>query len=206
VAERKRGPAAPPAVHTVTGADWYAKDLSGQEHSRVAFVDIDATECENRGAVFTECTFRRVRFNCSAHADSAFVNCVFVNCDFFEARFDDCKLMGSKFERCTHDLMQVRGGNWSHVALPGADLRRATFHGVRMCEADLTAARCEGASMRDVDLAGAWLHGATLARCDLRGSDLGGIEPQHVELAGAIVTFEQAVVIAAALGLDVRPD
>jgi fluoroquinolone resistance protein len=207
VAERKHGHGAPPTDTTVAGADWSDRDLSGQTHARVAFVDLDLTEARGRGATFTECTFRRARFNCSAHADAAFVNCTFVNCNFFDARFTECKLVGSMFDRCTYELMQVAGGNWSHVGMPGADLGKATFRGVRMREADLTGARCQGGSFRDVDLAAAWLGAAKLVGCDLRGSDLGGADFEGAELRGAIVTFEQAVVIAAAtLGLDARPE
>ena len=206
MADRKHGHVAPPTSTTVAGEDWEGRDVSRQEHVRVAFVDLDLTEVTDDGAVFTECTFRRTKFNVSVHTSAAFVNCTFVNCDFFDARFTDCKLVGSMFERCTFDMLQVAGGNWSHVGLPGADLRHASFRGVRMREADLTGARLEGATLRDVDLSGAWLGAARLSRCDLRGSDLGALDPGQVELAGAIVTFEQALVIATALGLDVRPE
>jgi hypothetical protein len=48
--------------------------------------------------------------------------------------------------------------------------------------------------------------GSDLSRCDLRGSDLGGIEPETVALKGTIVTADQTVTIAQALGLDVRLD
>lgn len=206
MAERRQGAAAPETDATVAGADWYGRDISGQQHARVAFVDLDLTEVENRGAAFTGCTFRRARFNVSAHTDAAFVNCTFTSCDFFSARFTDCKFVGSTFDRCTFDMLRVEGGNWSHVGLPGADLRTAALRGVRLREADLTGARCQGASLRDLDLSGAWLRGAQLSRCDLRGSDLGALEPGSVALDGAIVTCEQALVVAVALGLDVRPE
>ena len=206
MAERKRGGPASEALETVEGADWYGRDISGESHTRIAFVDLDLTEVQDRGATFTECTFRRARFNVSVHVDAAFVNCTFVNCSFFDARFTDCKLVGSTFDRCTFDVMQVAGGNWSHVSLAGADLRRASFRGTRLREADLTGVRCQGAPLRDVDLSGALLHGAKLAGCDLRGSDLSALDPNVVELRGAIVTYEQALVVAAALGLDVRPE
>ena len=191
MAERKFGAPRPATTVTVAGEDWSGRDISGQTHERVAFVDLDLTEVENTGAVFTECTFRGARFNVSTHVDAAFVNCTFVNCDFFGARFTGCKLLGSMFDRCTYETMQVSGGEWSFVGMPGADLRSASFAGVRMREADLTGARCEGASIRDVDLPDAWPYRARFSGCDLRG---------------AIVTYEQALVIAVALGLDVRAE
>lgn len=50
------------------------------------------------------------------------------------------------------------------------------------------------------------MHSADFSRCDLRGSDLSAIEPEHVQLKGAIITVEQTLMIAEALGLDVRPE
>lgn len=204
MAERKGGVPAPETHETVSGADWYGLDISGQIHTRVAFSDLNMTEVENQGAVFTECTFRGTRFNASIHTDAAFLNCTFTGCTFFNTRFIGCKLVGSMFDRCTFDIMRVTGGNWSLVGLPGADLRTAAFSDVRMQEADLTGVRCQGSSLRDVDLSGSWLHSAKLSRCDLRGSDLSSLEPEDVELKGAIVTPDQAITIAAALGLDIR--
>ena len=69
-----------------------------------------------------------------------------------------------------------------------------------------SGARCQGACLRDVDLSGAWLNSADLSRCDLRGSDLSAIEPENVALKGAIITIDQTMTIARALGLDVRVD
>ena len=71
----------------MTSEEWYGRDISGQHHARVAFEDVEMTEVRNDGALFTECTFRRTRFNASVHADAAFLNCTFVNCAFFDARF-----------------------------------------------------------------------------------------------------------------------
>ena len=87
MAERRRGTPAPETEHTISGADWYGTDISGQSHTRVKFVDLDMTEITNNGAVFTECTFRNTRFNASIHTDSAFLNCTFSGCNFFDATF-----------------------------------------------------------------------------------------------------------------------
>lgn len=205
MAERKHGAKSPQTEITISAEDWYDRDISGETHTRVAFIDINMTEVANTGAAFEECTFRGTRFNASIHTDAAFVNCTFTGCTFFDSIFNGCKLVGSLFDRCTFDLMKVTGGNWSFVGMPGADLHTATFTGVRMREADLTGARCKGSSIRDVDLSGAWLHGADLSLCDLRGSDISSLDPTDVKLRGAIITIDQAMVIASALGLDVQP-
>jgi fluoroquinolone resistance protein len=202
--ERKHGLPAPKTLTQIRDEDWYGRDLSDQSHTQVEFIDLDLTETTGHGPTFTDCTFRGVRFNVTALTGAAFTNCTFKRCVFFEAAFTGCKFVGSMFDQCTHDLMKVEGGDWSFVGLPGADLRSATFTGVRMREADLTGARCEGAKLRDLDLSGAWLHSAKLTNCDLRGSDLSALDPTTVELKGALITMDQAVVVATALGLDVR--
>ncbi|MCD9088132.1 pentapeptide repeat-containing protein [Stenotrophomonas sp. SY1] len=204
MADRKYGEPAPATTSTVTGADWYGRELHREQHQSTLFLDLDFTEGNNIGTIFNECTFRRARFNASIHHSAAFVNCTFVSCNFFDSRFTECKVMGSMFDGCQFDHIQVIDGDWAFAGLPGADLRRANFLRTRLREADLTGARCQGSSLRDVDLSGAWLHSADFSGADLRGSDLSAIEPENVKLKNAIITVDQTVVIAQALGLDVR--
>src|SRR5947209_4116246 len=121
----------------IRDADWYGDDLSETEHTGVTFRECDLTETRSGGGlVFTDCTFRGVRFNAAEHANAAFLNCTFANCNFFDAVLTDCKFLGSRFERCAFDQLTVRGGDWSFAGLAGADLRRARFTDVRMREAD----------------------------------------------------------------------
>lgn len=206
MADRKYGEPAPPTSERISGADWYGQELLRKEYSNTLFVDIDLTEVQSSGCVFNECTFRRARFNASIHKDSAFVNCTFVSCNFFDSKFLECKLLGSMFDDCQFHHMQVIGGDWGFVGLPGADLSRASLLGIRLREADLTGARCQGGTIRDTDLSGAWLHSADFSECDLRGSDLSSLEPENVQLKGAIITIDQTIIVAQALGFEVRVD
>lgn len=206
MAERKHGAKAPATDSLVAGANWDGQDISGQLHTRVEFVDLDLTEARNNGAVFTDCTFRRCKFNVSVHKDAAFVNCTFKSCTFFDTKFIECKFVGSMFDRCTYDLMEISGGNWSHVGLPGANLDKATLKNVRLREVDFTGTRAVDGTIRDCDLSGAWLHNTNFSGCDLRGSDLSSLKPDECELRDAIITGEQAIAIAIAMGMDVRAE
>jgi uncharacterized protein YjbI with pentapeptide repeats len=134
------------------------------------------------------------------------VNCVFSTCSFFDVTFTSCKLVGSRFERCSFKLFKVRDGDWSFVGMARAELDGANFADVRMRECDLSDAVVTGAAIRDCDLSGATLDAADFGRSDLRGSDVSALDPQRARIVGAIVTYEQAVVIAGALGLDVRAE
>jgi len=206
MAERRYGTPAPDPRSVVRTEEWDAGVARETRHERVAFIDLDLCEETLRAVEFQECSFRDVRFNCSVQDNVAFVNCTFTNCSFFEAAFTQCKLVGSVFDGCTFDIMTVDGGDWSFTGLRGAALGTATFTGVRMREADLTGARCQGATFRDVDLSGAALHSADLTRSDLRGSDLSALDPTVTEVRHAVITADQAVVVAMALGLDVRAE
>jgi len=184
-------------------ADW--DEVAGhRKHSRTAFVGLDLCETTLDGVEFENCTFRDVRFNCAELLNVAFVNCTFTGCNFFDATFTGCKLVGSRFTNCTLDLMTVDGGDWSFAVLAQADLRRATLTALRMREADLRGVRAT--SLRECDLSGALFEKADLTGCDLRGSDLSSLDPGQVRLTGAVITVDQAVLLALAQGLDVRAD
>lgn len=207
MAERRHGRPAPETTTTITGEDWSCDDLTGRTSDHVAHLRVDLAETTSTGGlVFDECIFRDIGFELAAHTGAAFLNCTFTGCTFVNATFTDCKFVGSMFDRCTFDRMTVDAGDWSFTGLPGADLRTASFEGVRMREVDLTGADARGGVLRKNDLAAAMLHNAKLDRCDLRGSDVTAIDPWNVTLRAAVITWEQAVVLAAAMGLDVRPE
>ena len=117
-----------------------------------------------------------------------------------------CKLVGSTFDTCRFDSLTVEGGDWSFVGLAEADLRRARFTDVRMRQADLSGVKAAGSTLTGLDLSGASLHAVDLAEADLRGTDLSALDLATARLAGAVVTWQQAVGIAELLGLDVRTD
>ena len=204
MAQRRGGAPDPETTTTISGEDWYGRRLGEEAFEHVAFLDVDFTEVVSEGATFSECVFRGCRFNASVHTGSAFANCTFRRTSLFDATFTRAKLMGSMFDTCTFGALKVEGGDWSFTGLPGADLRGAVFDGVRMREADLTGAKCQEARFRDTDLSGAWVFGASFEKSDLRGSDLSAFDPTEVRMREAVITMDQAVVIAAGLWLDVR--
>jgi fluoroquinolone resistance protein len=189
---------------SIRDEDWYGKQLTGSAYTRCQFHHVDLTEAVSRSVVFTECTFDTVLFNASRHTDSAFLRCTFRRCNLFEAQFAGCKLIGSVFVECTLRPLTVTGGDWSFVGLSDADLRGVEVRGARMREVDLSGADCRQAAFTGADLSGAQLRGTKFGGCDLRGSDVSAIEPRSADLAGAVIDQVQAVLIARALGLEVR--
>lgn len=202
--DRASGSRRPPTTSTIASASWDGRKLDREQYSDVLFTDLDMREAHNSGSVFNRCTFRGARFNSSVHDDAAFLNCTFIGVRFFEACFTRCKLVGSVFDGCSFEVMQVKDGDWSFAGLARADLSSAQFEGVRLREADLTHTRCKGSVLCNCDLSGAALTGADFTTCDLRGSDLGALDPREVTITSAIIDIKQTAAIAQALGFDVR--
>lgn len=184
--------------------DWYGEEIAARTYRRCRFADADLTETATRGVVFEDCVFDRVRFNASQHTDSAFINCGFTGCNLFDVRFDDCKLVGSRYSGCVLRPIHVSGGDWSFTVLAEADLRGSRLLRVRLREADLFNVDGSKSVFDGVDLSGARLDGIRLDGTDLRGSDLSTLDPRRAELTGAIIDESQAAVVAEAMGFLVR--
>ena len=130
----------PPATETeVRGADWYGEDLSGQEHTRVAF-----SGCRLTGVVFSGAALRDVRIT-EGRADLALLrmakarhlwiedtslrgadlygfegaDCAFLGCDLTDAALGDARLPGVLLHGSTVDA--VRGAEALRGARIGAD-------------------------------------------------------------------------------------
>jgi uncharacterized protein YjbI with pentapeptide repeats len=204
--QRVDGQPSAPTDETIRGQDWYATDISDLVHERILFQDADLDEATGRGARFVDCTFRSASLVGAKLEACAFENCTFIRGSLLNATLTECKLVGSRFDAMAFDQLQVVGGDWSFVGLPGADLRRASFTGARMREADLTGAQLRGATLSGCDLSSAMWSRADVSKCDLRGSEVSSLDPFEVRIAGAIIDWEQAIALARNLGLDVRAD
>ena len=108
------------------------------------------------------------------------------------------------FDECTFDQLRVDGGNWSIVGPPRRRPAPRVVHRAELREANLTGARLRGAKLTKCDLRSAMWSRADVSACDLRGSDIDSLDPNEVMIGGAVVTWEQAVVLARNLRLDVR--
>ena len=100
------------------------------------------------------------------------------------------------FVRCKLDLSSLRG----------AKLRNVTFENCVLDDADVTAAEIRETRFDGCTLHRVLIDGVRMRSVDLRGSDLSALDPRQVELRGAVVTYEQALALAAALGLDIRAE
>lgn len=203
----EQGPAEPrdPAAEQVRDgdfarADWECEERVGEHYLRCRFDDARLLELVTRGCVFEDCDFAGTRLGSSVHERSAFLRCRFRRADLFDATFRDCKLTGSQFGVCGLRPLRVEGGDWSYVALRGAELAGVSFDGVRMREVDLTDADLQKATFDGADLSHARLVGANLAKTDLRGADLSGVDWRSLELRETRLDLGQAMAFATAYG------
>ena len=104
------------------------RDLSGASYERVELVEVDLTEVTATGGSWVDCTFRDCRLTGAALLRTALTGCTFSGCDLSGVTATDCKLVGSRFDRCRYDLLRVEGGDWSFTGLPGAGLATGAVH------------------------------------------------------------------------------
>jgi len=178
------------------GVDWYGLELGDGRYRRCRFFDADLTEVRTQNAVFEECDFSGARLNASRHRTSAFLRCTFSRASLFDATLDGCKMTGSEFAATRLRPLTVRGGDWSYVALPGADLAGLDLSGVNLAYADLYNADLRKTVLRDANLDHARLELAELRGADLRGADLNAVPTQTLDLRDVKVTMIQAIVLA----------
>lgn len=100
------------------------------------------------------------------------------------------------FTNCTFSHCSFFDTQFIDCKLIGSAFDRSTY--------DLR--KVAGGNWSFVALPGAWLGRANFTDCDLRGSDLSALDLQESVVTGAIISYEQALMIATTLGLDVRPD
>ncbi|MFL5648560.1 MAG: pentapeptide repeat-containing protein, partial [Chloroflexota bacterium] len=67
--ERRHVAPRPATTSTFDRSAWGDAPLSGTHHVAVLFAETDFTDVVERGASFTDCTFREVRFSGSSHVD-----------------------------------------------------------------------------------------------------------------------------------------
>jgi len=182
-------------------ADLRGRRMADTHFLRCTFDEAAMDDAVTTAVTFTDCTFDGAELTNSTHRHSAFLNCSFIRTGLRGVTWDGCKMTGSTFDDCRTHPMTVVGGDWSYVALGGANLRELDLSGVRLAEANLTGADLSRARLRDADLRGARTGGAVLVDADLRGARLDGFDPRTCDLRGAHVDLEHAVAFGLTFGV-----
>jgi uncharacterized protein YjbI with pentapeptide repeats len=161
------------------------------------------------GSSVTDSVFGDAELEQLALTDVLATGSDFSNTQLFEARWTrvvlrDCKLVGARLnqaslrdvrlERCSAELIQMQQAKCERVAFSGCRFRGGMFN-----DSTLANVQFDGCDLREADFMGASVSGV-----DFRNSDLDGIRIGPEQLRGVIVTSDQALYLAGAMGLDIR--
>lgn len=177
----------------LTRANLHDTALDGVRIDGGTLAGADLTRTDLTDAVFTDVDLSSARLTAALLADT---------------RFDGCRLIGA-------DLTALRGlavtlsfdrSNLGLANLQDAHLKGLRLTGVDLSDADLRGADLRGAVFVDCRLRGTDLSHTRLDAADLRGADLGQVSADTPrQLAGAVISPEQASEICVAMGLHVVP-
>ena len=130
-------------------------------------------------------TYRRVLFVDSDLTEVENRGGVFEECTFRGVRFNASTHTDAAFVNCTFVRCSLFDTTFTGCKLVGSFFDDCTYNLLKVSGGDWSFTGLPGA--------------------DLRGSDLSTLDPRTVTLKDARIDVTQAMVVAAALGLDVRP-
>ena len=189
------------------------------DHDRVAFIDLDLAGQDASDSSFLECRLERCAVDGlvlrrARIAESAIVDVHGVSLDLADSTWRDTELSGGRLGAltlagATLTGVRIRGAKLGFASVTGGHLDDVTFEG---CEIDSLDARI--AQLRTVRFAGCTVGeldvtGATIAKVDLAGARLRsliGVESLRGAILGHRQLLDLAPLLAAELGIDVRPD
>ena len=143
------------------------------------FSDVRLERCNLTNAQWTLATMRRVEFNV---------------CGLTGFKIPESKLQDVVFKECKAPLSSFRFAKFESVIFDRCILTEADFYSAEFV--NVVFLNCE---LQQADFSRSKLKGV-----DLRGSNLEGIKAGPPELTGAIIEPGQAILLARAMGLDVR--
>lgn len=194
-------------------------DFEGADLSRLNLRSATFLQCTTVGTSFfaatltqthwTRCRARQANFGTADLIDATFLSSDLNNTNWRRAKlgsvcFKECKLTGANLEDCS-----ALGLEFVETLLVGAFLRRLSFRKTTLRNLDFSDADLAGADFRDAIFEGcslrhAHLKDARFEGADLRDADLSGIRLADVGVfRGATVSYQQAAVLVAELGLRV---
>ena len=186
---------------TVEGLHLCGADLSdtcyeGLRLRSVLFENCRLTGCRWERADLGNVVFRRCELSNSGWRDAFWERTVFEDCKAVGAGFAETGWRQAAFAACALAYATFDRARLREVAFSDCDLSHAAFHECTWKRLSLDKTRLREASFLHTPLAG----------LDLTGCELDGlvVSDTNAELRGAIVTAEQAAMLAKRLGLVIK--
>lgn len=146
-----------------------------QTFEKIDFTTTAFTKGEYEGCTFLHCTFAETSLSGSSFAECEFAGCnlslsKLAHTSLKDVRFNDCKLMGVRFENCNAFLFEVAFDRCmlNLSSFYKRNLKKARFNHCSLREVDFAEADLSMAVLNDCDLAGAMFDRTLLEKADLR--------------------------------------
>ena len=114
-------------------------------------------------------------------------------------------MTGTTFEDCNCTAFRLNAGDWSYTMIQELDLHGVELADINFEGADLSRANFDKSTLLRCSFRGSNLSGASFRNADLRGSCLSQTNLLDMNLKGAKIDLEQAVLLAGALGAVYEP-
>jgi len=146
---------------------------------------------------YEKCTFMNCTFTNSDLSDAVFIACEFRRCDlslvkvvntaFRVVKFQDCKILGVRFEVCNNFLLalEFENCNLDLTSFYKLRIRGTIFRSCSLHEADLTEADLTQSVFEYCDLAGATFGHTILEGADFTTAGNFSIDPENNRLKKA---------------------
>ncbi|HWJ89692.1 MAG TPA: pentapeptide repeat-containing protein [Flavisolibacter sp.] len=166
--------------------------IEDETFDKADFAQTGLMKGEYDNCIFTGCNFSGVDLS-----DMSFSECEMTDCNmsmaklmktaFKDVRFKNCKLLGLRFDECSHFLFSVQFENCVlHLAsFYKSRLKKTRFINCNLKEADFTEADLTGAVFENCDLTDAHFERTLLEKADLRSAFNFSIDPGANEINGA---------------------
>lgn len=162
-----------------------------------------------RQSVLEKITLHKTRLDNFEASNVIFRNCDFSNIEWLKASFhqvifDQCKLTGANFSESYLRDCQFQDCLCDFASFSQANLKVVTFSRCRLTDSEFYSLNWQHIALLDNDLTGSnWSH-TRLNKLDFSTNKFYRITFDHQNLRGLIVNSQQALVIAASLGLVIE--
>lgn len=176
-------------------------DFANQDLSRLALSQATVTGCR-----FTGCDLTKLDCTDVVFAGCDLSNAVATDAFFGRCVFESCKAVGLRAQNALWRQTAVRDSVFEYVNFDGAALECVRWARTGLGHAFLTNCKLKQAVFAETDLIGVNFTHTALKGVDLTHSQLAAVtvSGDMVELAGAVVSPQQAVELARLLGLVVK--
>ena len=154
---------------------------------------------------YENCNFRDCNFSGSDMSGLRFMDCTFTGCDLSNARvtqcsfqetmFNDCKMLGFRFDSCDQLGMTVRfeSCQLDHSSFYQVKLNHTIFKSTSLREVDFTETDLRNAILDDCDLLDSIFDHCNLERANLSTARNYSIDPENNRIGGAKFSLPSVV-------------